>query len=247
MHWLIYQTLANKISGTISAKSQLPPGWRSESCAACWVCPASPWGFLFGFFFLIFDGIYCYHQDAGVSRALPLLSLRALPHCDWFAASCDFWWKKSFGESVKIPRKQIHLLIILCVTNTNSCAISVLPYSVPNHCFSGWMALTTYLILGMDFHSHIMQIEVDHSIETCTNLFTSFSLILAWAALILVHTVWLSVLLNAWHWPLACFFLGGSGHVLLLRFIGSSRSGWLKQWRPLMVQYQYILKVKERE
>lgn len=43
----------------------------------------------------------------------------------------------------------------------------------------------------------------------------------------------------------AHFFVDG-GHVLhLLRLIGSSRSGWLKQQGPLMVQYQYILKAKE--
>lgn len=39
-------------------------------------------------------------------------------------------------------------------------------------------------------------------------------------------------------------FLGGVA-LLLLRFVSSSRSGWLKQRRPLKVQYQYILKIRE--
>ena len=94
-----------------------------------------------------------------------------------------------------------------------------------------------------------MQVEVDHPVETCTNPLQGFSFILAGALLILVHAVVLHAVKCV---TLAVYtfahFLGGGGRVLLLlRFIGSSRSGWLKQQRPLMVRYQYILKVKERE
>lgn len=70
---------------------------------------------------------------------------------------CSSLWllvENASGESVKIPRKQTHLLVTLCTASSNSCAVSVLPYPVPNHCFSGWMTLTAYLILSMVFHSH---------------------------------------------------------------------------------------------
>lgn len=130
---------ADTVSGTLGATSQLSPGGSSRA-VPCGVCPGSH-----GCSFLL----VC-TDTTGVLEGAERSQCSPWEH---FCAGRDLQpvvtsGEKHFWQNLEIPRKRPHPVVTLCVANGDSCALSLLPYSVPNCCFSGWVTLTTCSILS---------------------------------------------------------------------------------------------------